>query len=72
VGRIVSLINLIRREVSCVDIRGELRLEWCTNSAQGLEFNATEEFVVLNFIGRDTTKAIFSVADKAKEEDQSG
>lgn len=66
---IVSLINLIRREVSGVDVRGELGLKWCTDSAQGIEFNPTEKFVVLDFVGRDTTKAILGVADKARERD---
>lgn len=61
---IVGLINLIRWEVGSVNVRGKLWLERCTDAAKGVKLNTTEEAVILDFIGRDSTKTVFGVADK--------
>lgn len=54
-GGVVGLVNLISREVGGVNIGLQLRLEWCANAAEGVEFNATEELVVLDLICTSTT-----------------
>jgi hypothetical protein len=68
VGSIVGLIDLVSWEIGCVNIRGQLGLEWCSNKAQTIEINASEEFVALNLIGTTSTKTIFSIANKARNQ----
>jgi hypothetical protein len=65
-GGIISLINLIRREVRGIDIRRELRLKWRTNTTKGIKLNTTEEFVILDLICTSTAKSILSVTDKTR------
>lgn len=50
-GSIVRLVNLISREVRSIDCRCQPRLERCTNAAEAVEFDATEEWVVLDLMG---------------------
>lgn len=68
-GGVIRLINLVNGEVGGINVRGEFRLEWCTNAAKGIKFNATEELVVLDFISTTTAKTIFRVANKAVRND---
>lgn len=63
-GRI-SLINLINRKVCRVDIGRKSGFEWSTDTAKTLKINTTEEWVSLDFVGRDSSKAILRVANKA-------
>jgi hypothetical protein len=62
---IISLINLIGREVSSVDVGGKLWLEWCADVAEPFKVNTSEELVFLDLLSTSTTKTILSVADKA-------
>lgn len=62
---VVCLINLINREIRRIDIGGEFGLEWRTDAAKGVEFNSTEEFVVLDFISTTTAEAVLRVANEA-------
>jgi len=55
---VIGLVDFICREVGRVDVGIQLRLEGCANAAEGIEFNATEELVGLDFIRTTTTKAI--------------
>jgi hypothetical protein len=64
VSSIVGLINFIRWEVGCVDVGSEFGFEWCSNAAQAIEINTTEELVVLDLISTTPTQAILSIADK--------
>jgi hypothetical protein len=68
VGGIVGLIDLISWEIGGVNIRGQLGLEWCSNKAQAIEINASEELVALDLIGTTATKSVFSIANKTKDQ----
>lgn len=65
-GGIVSLINLIRREVSRVDVGCKFGLEGGTNTAKSVEFDSTEELVVFDLISTSTAQADLGVTDQTK------
>lgn len=64
-GSVVGLINLISREVSSINVRGELGLEGGTDTAKSIKFDTTEELVVFDLICTSTAKTVLGVADKA-------
>jgi hypothetical protein len=68
VGGVVGLIDLISWEIGGVNIRGQLGLEWCSNKAQAIEINASEELVALDLIGTTATKSVLSIANKTKDQ----
>src|SRR3954447_19698955 len=63
---IIGLVNLICREVCRIDIRSQLRLEWCSDTAKSIEFNATEEFMVLDLICTTSAETILCITNKTK------
>ena len=65
-GSVVSLINLISWEVCCIDIGGQLGLEWGSDATKSVKFNSTEEFVVLDLICRNSSQAMFGITNEAK------
>jgi hypothetical protein len=65
VGSIIRLVNLVNREVGRVNVRGEFGLEGCPDAAKSVEFNSTEELVVLDLIRTTTAKADLCIANKA-------
>jgi len=50
-GGVVRLVDLVSREVGCVNVGGETRLERRANAAQAVEVNSTEEGVALDLLG---------------------
>ena len=69
VGSVVRLINLVNREVGCIDVGGEFGLEGCADTAKSVKFDSAEEFVALNLISTTTAKAVLCVANKAITQD---
>ena len=63
---VVSLINLISWKVGCINVGRQLGFEWCTDSAKSVKFDTAEEFVVLDFLCRNSSEAMFGVTDKAE------
>ena len=63
---VVSLINLISREVCRINVGRQLGFEWRTDSAKSVKFDATEEFVVFDFFCRNSSKAMLGITNKAK------
>lgn len=64
VGGVISLVNLIGWEICRIDIGSKFGLEWRTYTAKSIEFNATEEFVILNLICTTTTETILGITNK--------
>jgi hypothetical protein len=66
-GAVVVLVDLINREVLCVNVRLQLRLERCTDASQAIPRDTAEEGMLLDF-ARSTNAAetVVSVADQAK------
>jgi hypothetical protein len=64
----VVLINLINREVGCIDVRVQLRLKRCPDSAQGMPVDAAEEGMLLDLASAtNAAKAMFGIADQARK-----
>jgi hypothetical protein len=63
---VVGLIDLISGEVGGVNVGGKLRLEWCTDSAKRIKLDSTEEFVVFDFLCRDSAKTMLGITDKTE------
>lgn len=64
---VVVLVNLVNREVLCVNIRLQLGLERCTDASQAIPRDATEEGMLLDLArSANATETVVSVADQAK------
>lgn len=63
---IVCLVDLVGWEVGGIDVARQARLKWCPDSSKGVEFNASEERVALDFVRTATTQTIFGINDKAE------
>jgi hypothetical protein len=61
---VVCLINFIRWEVGRINVGRKLGLEWCSNAAQAIKVNTTEELVCFDLISTSPTQTILSVADE--------
>lgn len=64
-SRVVSLVNLIGREVSGIDVGCQPGLERSTDAAQAVKVDSTEECVALDFMSTSPSESVLSVADHA-------
>lgn len=65
-SRSVVLVNLINGEVLCVNVGLQLGLERCADAAQAVPRYASEEGVLLDFVGAtNATKTMISVTDQS-------
>lgn len=64
-GRVIGLVNLVRREVCCIDVAREAWLKRSANPPERVEFDATEEGVPLDLVSTAATQAVLGVADEA-------
>lgn len=62
---IVRLVNFVRREVRCVNIGRQSRLEWRSDAPQAVKVNTTEEGVALELMSAASAKSILRVAHHA-------
>lgn len=61
-SRSVGLINLVDREVLCVDGRCQAWAEWRTDSTKALEVDSSEERMEFNFVGASSSETVFRIA----------
>jgi hypothetical protein len=61
---IVSLVDFISREVCGINGRSQTWLEWCTDTAQVLELDATEKRMCLDLMGTAAAETVFGVANE--------
>lgn len=64
----VVLVDLVDREVSRINVRVQLGLEWRADPSQRIPVNATEERMLLDLASpTNTAEAVFGIADQARE-----
>ena len=61
--RIISLIDLVRGEVRCIDVASQAGLEWSTDATERVELNTSEEAMALDLVSTATAESVLGVAD---------
>jgi hypothetical protein len=62
---IISLINLISREVGGVNVGGQARLERRADTAETIKLDTAEESMALDLVSTTATQTVLRVADHA-------
>lgn len=63
---VISLVDLVNREVGGVNVGSEAGLERCPDSAKAIEIDTSEEGVRFDLMGTATTQTVLGVADEAE------
>lgn len=66
-GSIISLVNLVGREVGGVNVRCQARLEWSSDTTKTVKFDTTEEGMILDFVGTPPSKTVLSVTNHTRQ-----